>query len=121
MVADSSNLVLSEKNVLKKIKERSHLSDKALLSKGINLNHCHTRAARAIRGRSYKPTDLIWLYGDGSQVMHSVLTDSNQKVITGGNFGLSSHRFLGVRGFVVGDEVMDFMRNLTVNNLMKGF
>ncbi len=114
-------LVLSVDNVIRKMRERSRLTDKEIAQKGVNINNCHTKTARAIRDRQ-NPTDIVWIYGDkeDGQVVHSVLTTSSGQLVVGGNFGNSNHKFLGDEGFVNGNkELLDLMKKFQAKEILQ--
>lgn len=114
-------LVLSVTNILSKMRERCKMTDKEIAQKGVNINNCHTKTARAIRDRQ-NPTDIVWIYGDNEtgQVVHSVLTTHTGTLIVGGNFGNSNHKFLGDDGFVNGNmELLDLMKKLPAKEIMQ--
>lgn len=109
---------LDTKNVLKKINDRRLQTDESLRTiNRVNLNHCHTKVARAIRDRQ-NLTDVIWLYGNSvKDITHSVLTDRQGKVVVGAQYTVGANKFLGDDGFQVGDEVYPLQRKLTVKEL----
>jgi hypothetical protein len=111
---------LDTKVVLKKINERRLQTVDSLRSKGINLNHCHTKVALAIQERQVL-TDIIWLYGNSvDDITHSVLTDRAGKVLVGAVYTAGANRFLGDKGFQIADEIYPLQRKLTVKELFNG-
>jgi hypothetical protein len=83
---------------------------------------CHLLTARAIAAR-HNPTDIIWLYGvDGIGVFHSVLTDKDNHVIVGGQYGSATHKFMGDDGFQLAPgNVLTVLRKLTVLQLCREY
>ncbi len=111
---------------IKKIKVVAALNPDSVLRKMMEMyekggkgftDHCHLRTVRKIQQRGSESSDKIWLYGfSGSGVYHSVLTDKHDKVLEGSFYTPHGDSFQGRNGFVVGDEKLDHLKTITVED-----
>ena len=79
---------------------------------------CHGQVALEVKKRGI-PTDLIWIYGDGRNVAHSVLTNEDHQVVM--DTFKKSGKFLGAKGYTLSDDKYDLLDVLPVSELFDDF
>ncbi len=78
---------------------------------------CHLKVAKRIVTRAID-SDLIWIYGDGDRVYHSVLTDAHSTVLVGAQYSRTSNKFMGKDGFdILGYGTLELMLCITVRKM----
>ena len=77
-------------------------------------NTCHGQVALGIRQRGI-PDDLIWLYGVGKDVAHSVLTDEDHRVLV--DSFKHKGKFMAAEGYSFDDDRYDLVDVLPVSEL----
>lgn len=82
---------------------------------------CHMNTVRKIIERQ-EASDIIWLYGDGTTVYHSVLSDAHLVVLVGAQYTRDpgANRFMGDLGFRISGNfgVLSVMARMTVGRWM---
>lgn len=84
----------------------------------LGTNICHGLVALEIKKRG-NPDDLIWFYGTGPTVMHSVLTNEDHQVLV--DSFKRSGKFLGAQGYGLRDDKLDLVDVVPVSELFDDY
>jgi hypothetical protein len=84
------------------------------LNGGQNNATCHGAVAEGIHKRG-NPADLIWIFGNGPDVTHSVLTNEDHQVVV--DTFKKVGKFMGANGYKYDDDQYDLLDVIPVSEL----